>query len=114
MGNVKTDEKLNHMLDAEWAVIGAMLVDPDVVRPLLSRVRDADFSNPANRLIFQTARSLFRAGITPDAVTIRDKIGPDYSRSWWRSRPPLPTGRPTRRPCGRRPPSAGSMSLPTP
>ena len=80
MGNVRTDEKLDHLLDAERAVIGAMLVDPDVVRPLLSRVRDADFYNLANRLIFQTARALFRAGVTPDAVTIRDRIGPDYSR----------------------------------
>ena len=45
--------------------------------------RDVLFSagiNPANRLIFQAARALFRAGVTPDAVTIRDKIGPDYSR----------------------------------
>lgn len=46
MGNVRTDEKLDHLLDAERAVIGAMLVDPDVVRPLLSRVRDADFTIP--------------------------------------------------------------------
>ena len=113
MGNVKTDERLDHMLDAEWAVIGAMLVDPDVVRPLLSRVRDDDFSNPANRLIFQAARSLFRVGVTPDAVTIRDKIGPDYSR-YMAELVEITPGRPTRRPCGRRPPSAGSTSLPTP
>lgn len=80
MGGVSKTDKLDHLLDAERAVIGSMLVDPDVVRPLLSQVRDADFYNPANRLIFQAARALFRAGITPDAMTIRDKIGPDYSQ----------------------------------
>lgn len=79
MGMSKSDN-LEHQLDAEQAVIGSMLIDPEIIRPALSRIRDADFYNPANRLIFQAARALFREGGPPDAVTIRDKIGPDYSR----------------------------------
>lgn len=79
MGMSKAD-KLEHQLDAERAVIGSMLIDPEIIRPALSKIRDADFYNPANRLIFQAARSLFREGVAPDAITIRDKIGPDYSR----------------------------------
>ena len=79
MGMSKSD-KLEHQLDAERAVIGSMLIDPEIIRPALSKIRDADFYNPANRLIFQAARALFREGAAPDAVTIRDKIGPDYSR----------------------------------
>ena len=80
MGGMSKEDRRDHLLDAERAVIGSMLIDPEIVRPALSRVRDADFFSPANRLIFQTARALFRAGVTPDAVTIRDKIGPEYSR----------------------------------
>lgn len=79
MGMSKSD-KLEHQLDAERAIIGSMLIDPEIIRPALSKIRDADFYNPANRLIFQAARALFREGAAPDAVTIRDKIGPDYSR----------------------------------
>ena len=73
-------DKLEHQLDAERAVIGAMLIDPDIIRSALSKVRDADFFNPANRLIFQAARALFREGGAPDAFTIRDKVGPNYSQ----------------------------------
>ena len=79
MGMSKEDN-LEHQLDAERAVIGSMLIDPDIIRPALSKIRDADFYNHANRMIFQAARALFREGSAPDAVTIRDKIGPDYSR----------------------------------
>ena len=59
MGISKSD-KLEHQLDAERAVIGSMLIDPEIIRPALSKIRDADFYNPANRLIFQAARALFR------------------------------------------------------
>lgn len=79
MGMTKQD-KLDSQLDAERGVIGALLISPEVARPMLSKVQEADFSNPANRLIFQTARTLFRAGVAPDPMMIRDKIGPQYSQ----------------------------------
>ena len=79
MGISKSD-KLEHQLDAERAVIGSMLIDPEIIRPALSKIRDADFYNPANRLIFQAARALFREGGAPDAITIRDKVGSNYSQ----------------------------------
>ena len=73
------EDKLDHQLDAERAVIGSMLIDPEIVRDVLMAVSSKDFLNPANRLIFQTARALFQAGGPVDAVTIRDRIGPDYN-----------------------------------
>lgn len=73
------EDKLDHQLDAERAVIGSMLIDPEIVRDVLMAVSSKDFLNPANRLIFQTARALFQAGGSVDAVTIRDRIGPDYN-----------------------------------
>lgn len=73
------EDKLDHQLDAERAVIGSMLINPAIVRDVLSTVTQDDFINPANRLIYQTARALFRAGTPVDAITIRDRIGPDYN-----------------------------------
>ena len=77
---MSSQEKLDHQLDAERAVIGSLLIDAGIVRDVVSTVDINDFLNPANRLIYQTARALFRAGSPVDAVAIRDRIGPDYSK----------------------------------
>lgn len=76
---MSSQDKLDHQLDAERAVVGSMLIDPKIVRDVLTTVDAQDFFNPANRLIYQTARALFRAGSPVDAVAIRDRIGPDYN-----------------------------------
>lgn len=73
-------DKLDHQLDAERAVIGSMLIDRHIIPAVLAKVDDADFYNPANRLIFQAARSLYRAGKAADSITIRDRVGMDYSQ----------------------------------
>lgn len=80
MGDVIRSNVLDHRLDAEQAVLGAMLIDPAIVRPALSRVREEDFALQTNRQIFQAFRALFRAGVAPDAITVRDKVGPEHSR----------------------------------
>lgn len=72
-------DKREHQLDAERAVLGALLIDREIIRDLLAAVDEKDFLNSANRLVFQTARSLFRAGGAVDAVTIRDRIGEQYT-----------------------------------
>ncbi len=77
---MSSQEKLDHQLDAERAVIGSLLIDAGIVRDVVATVDVNDFLNPANRLIYQTARALFRDGSPVDAVAIRDRIGPDYSK----------------------------------
>ena len=77
---MSSEDKLEHQLDAERAVIGSLLIDPKIVRDMMATVDTRDFLNPANRLIFQTARKLFQTGSPVDAMTIRDKIGTDYNR----------------------------------
>lgn len=72
-------EKQDRRLDAEMAVIGSLLIDPDVLPRLLAAVKEDDFLHPPNRLIFRTARALFRSGTPADAVTIRSRIGEQYS-----------------------------------
>lgn len=72
--------RAEHRLDAEQAVLGAMLIDPEIVCPALSRVREVDFANPVNRTIFQAFRELFRRGQPTDAITVRNRVGGEHSR----------------------------------
>ena len=76
---MSTQDKRDRQLDAERAVIGSMLIDPSIVRNVLARINDADFLNSANRLIFQAARALLRAGEPVDPITIRGRIGDQYT-----------------------------------
>ena len=71
-------------LEAEQAVVGSLLVagakgDTETIRGLLSQVQEEDLLNPVNRAAFQAARTLFRSGAAVDPITIRDKIGGQYS-----------------------------------
>lgn len=73
-----------HSLDAEYAVIGSLLVagasgETDTIRELLSLVRAGDILNPVDKQIFQAARTLFRSGGPVDPITIRDRIGGEHS-----------------------------------
>lgn len=71
-------------LEAEQAVVGSLLVagakgDTETIRGLLSQVREEDLLNPVNKAAFQAARALFRSGAAVDPITIRDRIGGQYS-----------------------------------
>ena len=79
MAAVSHEDRLDHQLDAERGVIGSLLIDESLVREMVSVVDARDFLNPANRLIFQAARQLFRDGRPVDALTIRDRVGSQYS-----------------------------------
>lgn len=70
---------MKHSLESEQAVLGSLLIDPDILRDVLSTVREEDFQLEINREIFRTARGLFRAGHAVDAVTIRERTGGQYS-----------------------------------
>lgn len=75
-----TQQTQNHRLDAEMAVIGSMLIDESIVCSVLGKVDPRDFCADQNRLIFQAARDLFRAGEPVDPITIRGKVGEQYSQ----------------------------------
>lgn len=76
---VSHEEKLDRQLDAERAVIGSLLLDETIVRDVLTRVDAADFIDRTNRMIFQAVRAQFRAGEPVDPITIRGRIGREYS-----------------------------------
>ena len=76
---VTREEGLQMQLNAERAVIGAILIDESIVRDVLSCVDAGDFLEPVNRLIYQAARKLFRDSEPVDPITIRNQIGSDYT-----------------------------------
>ena len=73
MGRV--DAQPSAGLEAERAVLGAMLIDESIVSQVLAEVDERDFASTANRLIFQAAREVFREGGHADAITINAKLG---------------------------------------
>lgn len=62
-------------VEAQYSVIGAMLVDPDCVGEVLLRLRDQDFLNPGYRLVYQTIRRLYNEGRPTDALSVNDALG---------------------------------------
>ena len=63
MGRV--DAQPSAGLEAERAVLGAMLIDESIVSQARAEVDERDFTSTANRLIFQAAREVFREGGQP-------------------------------------------------
>ena len=66
-------------LDAEYSVIGCLLVDPSIAGELISLTRPEDFTIPELRAVYNAAVKLFSAGRTVDAVTIRGVCGAEYN-----------------------------------
>ena len=66
-------------LEAETAVIGALLIAPEIVKDVLFAVREQDFGIEINRKIFRAARDLYLRAKPVTAVTIRDKVGKESS-----------------------------------
>ena len=65
--------------DAQRAVVGSLLIDPDKVSGLVfSRARAEHFSDPALRHVFEAARGIWQERRPVDAVTVAAAAGPDY------------------------------------
>lgn len=64
-------------IEAQYSVLGAMLIDPDCVGEVLLRLKDQDFIEPAYRLVFQAFRKLYNAGRPTDPLSVNDALGGD-------------------------------------
>lgn len=79
MSEVQTNAMLTQtMLDAQQGVLGSMLIDPDTVGPVLSKVQASDFTIKQYRTIFQTIQALFRDGKPVDGITVRENAGAQF------------------------------------
>ena len=63
-----------HNAEAEQAVLGAVLLDPDSVTIVLRFLRPDDFYVNANRNIFTAIISLYEKGQKPDLITLTDEL----------------------------------------
>ncbi|MUU13084.1 MAG: hypothetical protein EP146_18340 [Oscillibacter sp.] len=83
VSEIKQDAILSQrLLDAQVGVLGSMLIDPDTVPEVLSRVRDADFAEEKYRLVFQAIQARFRAGQAIDPILVRETLGGGVDSPW--------------------------------
>ncbi len=62
-------------LEAQAAVLGSMLTDPETVGPMLHQLTPEDFTGERYRNIFRAIRKLRDQGKTPDPLTVNDALG---------------------------------------
>lgn len=73
-----TDDK--KLLEAQMAVLGAMLIDEKTVGLVLQEIVPDDFTTGAYRQVFLAFRAQFSSGEPCDAVTINARLGGKYDR----------------------------------
>ncbi|MCI5842615.1 MAG: replicative DNA helicase, partial [Clostridiales bacterium] len=64
-------------LEAEQAVLGAMLIDSDCIRDVLTRLRETDFVLMINGQIFRTIRELESGDKIIDAMVVANAMHAD-------------------------------------
>lgn len=69
-----TNSYLTVDVEAEEAILAAVLTDPEALVELDGRLRAEDFSGAANQAIFAAALGCESDGQTPDLVTIGDRL----------------------------------------
>lgn len=65
-------------MEAQINVLGSMLIDPEVVGPLLHRLTADDFIEGRYRNIFQAIKKLQGQGKDPDPLIVNDALGGNY------------------------------------
>lgn len=63
-----------HDVEAEQAVIGAMLIDKEAVTAALEKLRDEDFYREDNKLIFEAITSLYQKNEPVDIITVKSEL----------------------------------------
>ena len=66
--------QLPHSVEAEQAVLGAMLIDTRCIPDVVEFLRPEDFYLTQNRHIFETIYSMFTLSQTIDPITVLDQL----------------------------------------
>ena len=61
-------------IEAEAAVLGSILIDPQALTVVAEMLRPEDFYRDSHRLIFQACRELYTYGRPADLVTLTDEL----------------------------------------
>ena len=67
-------QKVPYSVEAEQAVVGSMLIDPNCIPKVIEAVVDSDFYIETNRLIFSTMSFMFTSGQIIDPITVMDEM----------------------------------------
>jgi len=68
------EKLLPQSIDAEEALLGSILVDPESIAMLVDVVRSADFYRHAHRVIYDAILSLYRKREPADYITLTDEL----------------------------------------
>ncbi len=66
--------QMPHSLEAEQAVLGAMLIDATCIKEVMDKLRPDDFYLKQNRDIFETIQSMFLYSKPVDGVTVANEM----------------------------------------
>ncbi len=75
MADAAVDRSLPHNLDAERAVLGAVLLHGETIHEALEVIDAADFFRDAHRRIFDKMVRLLERGQAIDFITLKDELG---------------------------------------
>lgn len=77
----KTQNEINvkgvdmpHNLEAEQALLGCMMLDPDIQSEIIAKLKDTDFYSEAHKIIYEAMRELSAINKPIDFVTLTDKL----------------------------------------
>ena len=72
-----------HSIDAEQAVLGSILIDPNVLPAVSAIVTPQDFYDRAHGVVYKAMLACLNARIRPDMITIVDKLQRADKRKDW-------------------------------
>ena len=61
-------------LDFEEAVLGALLIEPSVLDEAMEELSPSCFYDPKNRMVFEAIGSLVNEHVSPDLLTVSQKL----------------------------------------
>ena len=68
------NNQMPHNLEAEAALLGCIIIDGDIQSELLEMLKDEDFYQESNRLVFDAMKKIYGARRPVDVVTLTDML----------------------------------------
>lgn len=65
--------QIPYNIDAEHSVLGAMLLDPKCIYPVLAALQESDFFRAESRVVFGCIKAMHGEGVPIDFVTLMDR-----------------------------------------
>ena len=74
LNKTQTERTLPADINAEAALLSAMLIDSDVVSKGIEKIKEEYFYRNAHKIIFRTMQELFFEGIEIDQLTLINRL----------------------------------------